>query len=223
MKLLLTSAGVSNASIHDALVGLLGKPISESTALFIPTAVYGISEGASLAYQDITGADDSRFCNIGWKSVGVLELTTLSTLKRELWTSWVQKADALLVGGGDPLYLAHWMRRSGFAELLPSLKSETVYVGLSAGSMVAAPDFGRETYGNLDLPESDEKGLGLVDFAVFPHLNHGWFPGNTIENAAKQATKGAIPTYAIDDQTALQVVDGTAEVISEGEWKLCLP
>ena len=69
----------------------------------------------------------------------MLELTALPSIKEEHWVPMVQETDALLVGGGDPLYLCYWMRQSGLADLLPSLRDETVYVGVSAGSMVVTP------------------------------------------------------------------------------------
>jgi dipeptidase E len=133
MKLLLTSAGVKNASIHTALVDLLGKPIADANALCIPTAGYGHPQGRpERAYSFISGQGSSTpMCELGWKSVGVLELTALPSIDQERWVSWVRETDVLLVNGGDALYLAHWMRQSGLADLLPSL-SDKVWVGLSA-------------------------------------------------------------------------------------------
>ena len=158
MKFLLTSAGIKNASIHKALVDLLGKPIAESSALCIPTAIYPFSVGPSMAYRFISGLGPSPLTELGWKSLGVLELTALPSIKRENWVTPVEEADALLVFGGDVLYLCRWMRESGLAELLPSLR-KTVYVGVSAGSMVTAPIFG-ETYDDPNAPFVIEKGLG---------------------------------------------------------------
>jgi dipeptidase E len=219
VKFLLTSGGVNNASIHAALVGLLGKPVAEASALFIPTALHAIPNGAFQVYQDISGAAESRFCGLGWGALGVLELTALPSLKAERWVPLVQAADALLVGGGDPLYLCYWLRQSGLAALLPTLRPAAVYVGLSAGSMVAAPDFGAVTYGGIGLSPEDTSGLGLVDFAVFPHLDYPSFPRNTLAHAAQWAGARTVPTYAIDDETAIQVVDGGVEVVSEGHWQ----
>src|SRR6478735_11252347 len=136
MKLLLTAAGISNASIHNALVDLLNKPIEESSALFIPTAIYGITGGAHIVRKVICGTLGDPFCNLGWKSLGILELTALPSVKKELWVTMLQETDALLVGGGDCQYLCYWMKQSGLAELLPSLLHKIVYVGLSAGSMI---------------------------------------------------------------------------------------
>jgi dipeptidase E len=136
VKLLLTAGGVQNPSIHNALVDLLGKPIAESSALCIPTAGYGHPMGTPAgAWRFISGKSNNAMCDLGWKSLGVLELTALPSIGDERWVSWVREADVLLVGGGDALYLTHWMRQSGLADLLPSL-DDTLWVGLSAGSMV---------------------------------------------------------------------------------------
>src|SRR5450432_4519452 len=144
MKLLLTSAGVKNTSIHEALVELLGKPIAESNALCIPTAGYGHPQGSpGGAYRFITGNATTPMCELGWKSLGVLELTALPSIGEDRWVPWVREADALLVNGGDAVYLAHWMRQSGLAALLPSL-DDTLWVGLSAGSMVMSPRVGED-------------------------------------------------------------------------------
>ena len=218
MRLLLTSAGISNASIHDALVELLGKPVAESSALFVPTAIYGLSGGAGIAYRVIRGLLGDPFCEIGWRSLGVLELTALLTIKKELWVPMLEETDALLVGGGDCQYLTYWMRQSGLADLLPSLLRKTVYVGLSAGSMVMTR-YGT-TFGCHTLPPDSEKALGLVDFALLPHLDHERFPENSLANLEIEAATISVPSYAIDDQTAIKVTDGVVEVVSEGNWKL---
>ena len=219
MKYLLTSAGIKNASIHNALVDLLGKPIAESSALCIPTAIYPFSVGPAMAYRFISGSGPNRLTELGWKSLGVLELTALPSIKRENWVAPVEEADALLVYGGDVTYLCRWMRESGLADLLPSLR-DTVYVGISASSMVTAPIFG-ETY--EDPPFIIEKGLGLVDFALLPHLDHENHPESTTAKVERMAAAVPVPTYGIDDQTAIKVTDGMVEVVSEGHWKLFTP
>ena len=218
MKLLLTSAGVKNASIHNALLDLLGKPIAESSALCIPTATYAMSGGANLAFRFITGQATTPMCELGWKSVGVLELTALPSIDKDIWVPMLQETDVLLVNGGDPLYLCYWMRQSGVADLLPSLR-ETVYVGLSAGSMIMAPRIGEDFVGWRP-PTGGDETLGIVDFAMFPHLDHEMLPENTLANAEKWAAGMRVPAYAIDDETAIKVSDGTVEVVSEGHWQL---
>lgn len=215
MKLLLTSGGVTNASIRTALEELLGKPIGESRALLIPTAQWGHPMcGPDSVRGFIGGAGEGweHSSGLGWGSTGVLELTALPTIGAERWVPWVREADVLFADGGDATYLCHWMRESGLAELLPSLDS--VWVGISAGSMVMAPRIGEYFVEWASAP--DDSGLGLVDFAIFPHLDA--FPTNTVADAERWAATLDGPAYAIDESTAIRVVDGAVDVISEGRW-----
>lgn len=197
---------------------LLGKPIAESDALCIPIAGYGHPMGSPAgAWRFISGQSRLPMCDLGWKSLGVLELTALPSIGAERWVPWVQETDVLLVNGGDALYLAHWMRQSGLADLLPSL-SEKVWVGLSAGSMVMAPRIG-EYFVEWTAPTGDDSALGVVDFSIFPHVDHTALPENTMAEAEKWAAGLSNPAYAIDDDTAITVVDGAVEVVSEGKWR----
>jgi dipeptidase E len=244
MRLLLTSAGIRNKSINNALVSLLGKPIAESRALFIPTGMYAFPRHAAMAWQAFSGKSKNPLCELGWKSLGVLELTSLPSIDKQDWVPMVEEADALLVWGGDPLYLAQWMRQSGLTDLLPSLRSESVYVGVSAGSMAVSTTFA-ETYSNLPSGSRDAltsenivfstpqgeisrtlvtaHGAGMIDFALIPHLDNEQHPDASLANAEKWAAKVSAPVYAIDDQTAIEVIDGVVEVVSEGNWKLFTP
>jgi len=228
MKFLLTSGGISNPSIAAALVDLLGKPIAESSALFIPTAIYPFPGGGGMAWQAICGKGPNPLCQLGWKSLGVLELTALPTIRPENWVPAVKEADALLVWGGDVLYLTYWMRQSGLADLLASL-TDPVYVGVSAGSIAVTP-YNCDAEFNLqfvpdghDMAAGAEKALGLVDFTLYPHLDHPEMPDTTLANIAKWASGIPVPTYAIDDETAIKVVGGAPEVVSEGNWRLFNP
>jgi dipeptidase E len=223
VKYLLTSAGIKNPSIHDALVELLGKPIAECNALCIPTAGYGHPYGSPAGAWRFISGRESRcpMCGLGWKSLGVLELTALPSLARERWERWVRETDVLLVNGGDAVYLAHWMRQSGLADLLPSL--DKVWAGLSAGSMVMAPRVGEEFVETKPSITGDDLGLGIVDFSIFPHVDHPDLPENTMAAAEKWAARLGGPAYAIDDDTAVKVVDGKVEVVSEGHWKFFAP
>lgn len=220
MKLLLTSGGISNESIRNTLVDMLDKPIEEATALCIPTAVYAIPGGSWNAWKFLNGTSGAPMCEVGWKSLGVLELSTLPSLSKEHWVPMVNETDVLLVDGGDPLYLSYWMKQSGLAELLPSLNS--VYVGLSAGSMVMTPRIG-EFFVNWKPPTGGDETLNFVDFSMFPHLEHERLPYNTMANAEKWAADIQGPAYAMDDDTAIKVIDGEVEVVSEGQWKLFSP
>src|SRR5881397_2220240 len=223
MRILLTSNGITNVSIANALVDLLGKPIAESSALCIPTGVQPFAGGPSYVYRFITGSVGGPMCGLGWKSLGVLELTALPSIKKEHWVPVVREADALLVWGGSPLYLCYWMRQSGLADLLPSLRPEAVYVGTSGGAMVATPDFGGVTYDESDPLTGSDRALGLVDFSLFPHLQREDMPDTSLAYIERWAAGLSVPAYAIDDQTAIQVVDGSVEVVSEGHWKLFTP
>ena len=220
MKLLLTGAGIRNPSIHDALVELLGKPIAECDALCITTASYAHPmAGPGRAWSFISGEEPQcPMVELGWKSVGVLELTALPSIDRERWEPWVRETDVLLVNGGDALYLCHWLRESGVADLLRSLP-ELVWVGLSAGSMVMTPRIG-EDFVQWKAPSGSDETLGLVDFSIFPHLAPDGEPGNSMAEAEQWVAGISGPAYAIDDETAFKVVDGTVEVVSEGAWKL---
>jgi len=196
VKLLLTSGGVTNTSIRDALVGLLGKPVADATALCIPTAQWGHPMcGPVSARGFVSGLPPwGGMTSMEWKSLGLLELSALPTIGDERWVPWVWEAD-----------------------VLPSLP-ETVWVGVSAGSMVMTPRIGADF---VEWPSApDDRTLGVVDFSIFPHLDHALMPDNTLAQAERWAASIVGPAYAIDDQTAIKVTDGTVEVVSEGHWKL---
>jgi dipeptidase E len=219
VKLLLTSGGVTNASIRDALVDLLGKPISESDALCIPTAMYGhpsVGPGVR-AWEFTSGNAENPMVDLGWKSVGVLELTALPSIDEKHWVPLVRETDVLLASGGDALYLCHWMRESGLVDLIPSL-TDTVWVGLSAGSMVMTPRIG-EDFVQWRPPTGDDTTLGLVDFSICPHLAQDGMRGNSMTEAEEWVAGISGPAYAMDDETAISVVDGAVEVVSEGHWR----
>lgn len=239
MKLLLTSSGITNQTLRTALEQLLGKPIAEASALIIPTAIYPFPGGARHAWSPIGGRSAPFMTGLGWKSIGILELSVLPSIDRDAWVPTVQDTDALLVWGGDPLFLSAWMRRSGLAKLLPSLRG--VYVGTSAGSMVASSTF-VETYtdpprvqvqplsseevvfeGDLHRTVITAPGVGLVEINIIAHYENPNHPDASGRNAAQWAAKSALPTYAIDDQSAVRVVDGAIDVVSEGRWKLFPP
>jgi dipeptidase E len=219
LKLLLTSAGIKNASIRDALVGLLGKPIAECDALCIPTALYGHPyAGPRQAWKCISGNETGTpTVGLGWKSMGVLELTALPSLDDDRWVPLVREVDVVLVEGGDAAYLCHWVRASGLADLFPSLP-ETVWVGVSGGSMVMTPRIG-DAFVTWHSPAGDQT-LGVVDFSIFPHLDNPDLPDNTMASAERWAADIGGPAYAIDDETAIRVVDGAVDVVSEGHWRL---
>jgi dipeptidase E len=169
------------------------------------------------AWEFIAGRTEQPMVDLGWKSIGVLELTALPSIEEDRWVPLVRGADALLVSGGDAVYLAHWMNECGLTDILESL-SDTVWIGMSAGSMVMTPRIGREFVG-WRAPEGSDSALGLVDFSIFPHLDHPDIPTNTMDAAERWAARLGCPAFAIDDETAITVVDGTVDVVSEGHWR----
>ncbi len=219
MKLLLTSGGIRNPSLRATLIGLLGKPIADCSALLIPTAIYGHPQGSPAgAWRFNNGRSGCPMGELGWKSLGVLDLGVLASLGKARWLPWIEAADVLLAEGGDALFLAHWMRQSGLADVLASFP-EKVWCGLSAGSMAMAPLVGAEFIEMKPPITGRDEALGVVDFAIFPHLNHPGFDENTMACAEVWASRLPCPGYAIDDQTAIKVADGKVEVVSEGEWR----
>ncbi|MFZ4721310.1 MAG: Type 1 glutamine amidotransferase-like domain-containing protein [Ilumatobacteraceae bacterium] len=219
MRLLLTSAGVTNPSIHRALLDLLGRPIGECTALCIPTAMYGhphAGPGRNV-WEFVAGRSDNPMVELGWKSVGLIELTALPSIPAAKWVPLVEAADVLLVSGGDALYLRHWMDECGLTAMLPSL-TDTVWVGMSAGSIVMTPRIGDDFVG-WQPPSGTDEALGLVDFSIFPHLEHPALPSNTMAAAERWAAGLGHQSYAVDDATAFVVVDGDVTVVSEGLWR----
>src|SRR3954464_8375667 len=213
MKLLLTSGGVTNPSIRDALIDRLAKPIAEASALCIPTAQWGHPMcGPTSVRGFVTGLPPrGRMTPPGGESPGGPERSAPPSIGEERWIPWVQEADVLLVDGGDATYLCHWMRESGMSDLLPSL-TDLVWVGVSAGSMVMTPRIGSDFVQWPSAP--DDRTLGVVDFSIFPHLDV--FPSNTMAKADRWARDIGGPAYVLDDQSAIKVTSGTIEVVSKG-------
>ncbi|EKE15784.1 MAG: hypothetical protein ACD_11C00105G0009 [uncultured bacterium] len=215
MKLLLTSAGFFNKSIIDSLLELTEKPFSELNVAFIPTAS-NVEKGDKFWLID----DLISLKNLGFKQVDIVDISALS---KDMWLPRLEEADILYFEGGNTFHLMHWIEKSGLKELLPEMLKTKVYVGVSAGSMVACKNLDLSTSERLydEKPgENDkDKGLGYVDFLVRPHLNSPYFPKLNLENLEKMSQEFPDTFYAIDDQTAIKIIDGEMRVISEGVWK----
>lgn len=217
MKLLLTSGGITNDSIRDALISLLDKPIGECRVLLIPSAEWGHPSCTPESALDfLADSGPTSMKGLGCKSVGLLELTALPGIDRDRWVPWVRDADILLADGGEATYFTHWMRESGLAELLPTLGG--VWVGVSAGSMALTPRIGAD-FAHWAGAAGDDRTLGIVDFSIFPHLDYPDFPENTMADAERWAAGIGVPSYALDDQSAVVVDGASVEVVSEGHWR----
>lgn len=214
MKLLLTSGGITNDSIKEAFFGLVGKDPKEIKIAFVPTAANFFDGDKSWMESDIKSL----------KEMGLtLELVDISALPLESIRKKLENADVLFFEGGSEFFLMDWIRKSGLDELLPELLKTKVWVGISAGSMVAGQKLSLEAnklYGEDTGDYKAMKGLGLVDFDISPHLNSKDFgPGITLESASEIVDDFEGDLYVIDDQTAIQVIDDQIKVISEGQWK----
>lgn len=230
MKLLLTSAGITNQSIADALCELVGKPTREARIVVIPTAQNPTPGDKSWVLEE----DLLEPHKLGWKKFSIVDLAATASLDRELWWPQLEQADVLLFGGGNTYYLSYWMQQSGVFAAMPKWLESKVYVGISAGSQMVGANLhvtsealakGNELrddeYDELGpRGQSSAKALQLVNFVFRPHLNSPGFHKIREEPMRQAASKLDVPMYALDDESALKIVDGKVEVISEGTWRL---
>jgi len=214
MKLLLTSNGLSNDSIARALFELVGKPAAETTLVFIPTAM-NVARGDK-------GWFINDLYNIKKQGCKFIDIVDISALPKDIWLPKIERADVLFFSGGNTFHLMRWLKESGLAELLPELLKTRVYAGISAGSMVTnpslalTPDDKREYYKD-NFAYSDEEALHFVDFYIYPHFNAPGKPLARKEGLTERAKELGQTLYALDDQSALKVVDGNVEIVTEGE------
>lgn len=215
MKLLLTSAGLSNKSISKALLELAGKPFSQLKLVFIPTAA-NVEKGD----KDWLIKDFINCKNLGFKSIDIVDI---SAIPRDMWLPRLEEADVLLVGGGNTFHLMNWVEKSGLKGFLSGLLNTRIFVGISAGSMIACRgldlSMSERLYDDKPGEFKKDEGLGYVDFLIRPHLNSPYFPDVNLKNLEEISKELPDTFYAIDDNTAIKVVDGEIAVISEGEWK----
>ena len=214
MKLLLTSGGLMNDSIANALFELVGKKPENTKVVFIPTASNVEIGDKGWLINDLVNLQKHNFKEI--------DIADISAVEESVWKPKLEKADVLFFEGGNTYHLMEWINKSGLINILPELLKTRVYVGVSAGSMVTNKDLvlkiSQIVYGeDLDRTEA-MNGLNYVDFYFLPHLNSEYFK-NLRKDSIEKAVKGMSGTiYAMDDQSALKVVDGKVDVISEGEW-----
>ncbi len=214
MKLLLTSNGLSNQSIANALFELTGKPASETTLVFIPTAM-NVARGS----KDWFINDLYNIKKQGFKFIDIVDI---SALPKEVWLPKIESGDVLFFSGGNNYHLMYWLKESGLFELLPELLKTRVYAGISAGSIVTNPSLaysnsGKKEYYENQFGYKDDTALNFVDFYTYPHYNSPkhFSRREILENVAKETGK---TVYGLDDESALKVVDDEVTVITEGEY-----
>ncbi len=214
MKLLLTSAGISNNSIKESFFKLTGKKPEDISLAFIPTASNVEQGDKSWLINDFINLK-----NLGLKSISIVDI---SVVERKIWEPQLREADVLLFGGGNTFYLMEWINKSGLIEILPELLETKVYIGISAGSMILSQDLLLKACQKLyeeDLERTeDEKGVCLVDFYVLPHYNSSYFSTLNKENVIENTKDVKNKIYAIDDNSAVEVVGNNIKIISEGEY-----
>ena len=209
-KLLLTSAGITNKSIANALMDMVGKDAKDMKVAFIPTAA-NVEEGNKAAWF-FRQYEDLRKVGVNW--IDMIDFTAANVD----WRARLEECDVLLLSGGNTFHLLDQIRKQGFDAYLKAALESKVYVGISASSITMTPSIEVAAIppGDPNLPSiTDLAGLGFVDFEIEPHCDEARFV--TIEKYGKEHSK---KIYAIDDQTAIKVIDGTIEVVSEGGWKL---
>jgi len=216
MKLLLTSAGFSNDSIREAFGNLIEKSPEELNLVFIPTAAN--VEGGDKTSWFIK--DLIRLKELQFKSIDIVDISAVS---KDVWFPRLQDADVLYVEGGNTAHLMYWMVESGLQEILPEMLKTKVYVGVSAGSMVACNDLAlnmsEQLYGESFDERQKSEGMKFVDFSIIPHLGSPHFPNVSIDNLEPRAKDIDGTFYIIDDDTAIKVIDDEIEIVSEGKWK----
>lgn len=214
MKLLLTSAGISNNSIKESLLGLVGKKPEEISLVFIPTASNVETGDKSWLINDYINIK-----NLNLRSINIVDISAVSI---DIWEPQIIQADVILLGGGNTFYLMEWLNKSSLKEMLPELLKTKVYVGISAGSMVLSKDLLLNITQKLykeDLEKTNNvDGAGLVDFYILPHYSNKPSKLRTKDTVlnATQDIKNKI--YAIDDNSAIEFIDGNIKIISEGEF-----
>lgn len=215
MKLFLTSSGITNPTLANALLQLLDKPFKQSHVTFIPTASSADKGDKSWLVNDMH--------NIKKLGFPTFDITDISIVPKKVWFPSFKQADLLVFGGGTAGHLMEWREKSGVSSVLPELLRTKVYMGISAGSMVTAKTMSLSSQNILYYEQTGDfkptQALGLVDFEIRPHLNSPAFPKVRIDYLEQLAQKNPTTFYAIDDNTAVQVIDSTTTVITEGEWK----
>ncbi len=215
MKLLLTSAGLTNQTIVKALDELVGRPLDQLKVAFIPTAS-NLEEGDKGWLID----DLRRLSFLKFKEIDIVDV---SALPKEIWLARLKNADVFFVEGGNTYHLMHWFNKSGLSKVLPNLLKTRVYIGVSAGSMIVNPTIihsykEKQIFNKINKNKSD-KGLSYIDFMVEPHLNNSGLPEITINNLEKKLKDYPYTVYAIDDNTAIKIDGNQLEVVSQGVWK----
>ena len=215
MKLLLTSAGITNQSILKALDDLAGKPLDQLKIAFIPTAANLEPGDKNWLINDLRRLSFLKFKEI--------DLVDISALPQNIWQERLENADVLFVEGGNTYHLMYWFNQSGLSKILPKLLETKIYIGVSAGTIITTPSLINADFESEPLKQINQEifndGLSLVDFMVEPHINSPYFSESTLANLEKRSKKYKYTIYGIDDETAIKIDGDKIGIVSNGVWK----
>src|SRR3990167_4075886 len=130
MKLLLTSGGITNKTIADALIELVGKPAGEINLAFIPTAANANRDHKIYLIDNLYQLRQQNY--------KMIDIVDISALPKWNWQPRLEAADVLFFSGGTSPHLIYWIEKSGLKELLPELLKTRLYVGVSAGTIITS-------------------------------------------------------------------------------------
>lgn len=220
MRMLLTSNGIANDRIHDALVELVGAPLSESRIVVVIDGILGFPGDSSTLVDHLDGLRA-----LGWAE---FDVASLFAGPRDLVESRLRAADVILGYGGSNLWLAHAWEATGLGPVLADLLEEKVYMGWSAGSAIFPRAMHRWPDAFDDQEELEMFGLDaaspavpLFDWFFLGHLGADWTPADAEDWASRGAERSGQEVWFLDDESALVVRDPASEpaVVSRGHWK----
>ncbi len=162
MKLVLTSCGVINADVREKFFALFDKAPEKLRLLYITTAVDGESGDKSWVDEEF-----ATILDLGIREENIIEYK-IGEADVDL-----RDFDAIYMMGGNSFYLAKKIYDYGFGESLKAaLETGVVYIGSSAGSIVAGATLApAAVYGDEPVDDRDYPCLNLVNAAVLPHAN----------------------------------------------------
>ena len=162
-KLLLTSSGFENKILKYKFLELVGKPADRIRILFIPTAANGEKD---TSYVDL---DKKKIFETGITPENFIEYD----LDKDVSDISLDEIDVIYVEGGNTFYLIDKVRKTGFDKKIKEMVERgIVYVGASAGSILAGPNIDMtnpETHDDFGV--TDYTGLNLTDKVICPHFN----------------------------------------------------
>lgn len=132
-NVLLTDSGWRGGAILQRFWDMLGKPAAQAKVLFIPTAANSAESrpAAGKCFAELLSA------GISPNNMRIYDIDGSLSVDEAM------KFDAIYVAGGDTAHLLKRMKETGFDEIIKKMVyANKVYVGVSAGSMVAAPNIG---------------------------------------------------------------------------------